>query len=106
MQLDRINNNKDYSPNNCRWVDRKTNMRNRRNTITIHNKTLGDIAEGSNIKYKTLYKRFKKYGDIQKIKTCEECNKEYIVYRINQKFCSNKCRCKNKRKRNKQKRAF
>lgn len=29
LQIDRIDCNKDYSPDNCRWVDTKTNQRNR-----------------------------------------------------------------------------
>ena len=29
LQIDRIDGNKDYSPDNCRWVDVKTNQRNR-----------------------------------------------------------------------------
>lgn len=29
LQIDRIDGNKDYSPYNCRWVDAKTNQRNR-----------------------------------------------------------------------------
>lgn len=42
LTLDRIDNNKDYSPLNCRWVDRKTQNRNtRRNiNITINNITM------------------------------------------------------------------
>jgi len=35
LQLDRINNNGDYSPNNCRFVTPKENCRNRENTIFI-----------------------------------------------------------------------
>lgn len=35
-QLDRIDNEKGYCPDNCRWVDRKTNMRNRRGTYRWH----------------------------------------------------------------------
>lgn len=41
LQLDRIDNNKGYSPDNCRFVTAKENNRNRRNTkfITINGKT-------------------------------------------------------------------
>ena len=35
LTLDRIDNNAGYCPENCRWVDRKTQMNNRENTIFI-----------------------------------------------------------------------
>jgi hypothetical protein len=35
LTIDRINNNKGYSPDNCRWVDMKTQQNNRRNNYTI-----------------------------------------------------------------------
>lgn len=99
LQIDRIDNNKGYSPENCRWVDRKTNMNNRRNTIKINGIPLVEIAIEMNIKYGTLEKRYKKYGDIRIPKTkCVECRQEFYPYRNNQKFCSNKCRCKNRRR--------
>ena len=33
LQLDRIDNNKGYHPNNCQWVTPSANMKNRRNQI-------------------------------------------------------------------------
>lgn len=35
FEIDRINNDGPYSPENCHWVNRKANMRNRRNTTII-----------------------------------------------------------------------
>lgn len=57
-ELDRIDNNKGYSPNNCRWVDRKTNSRNRRsNRMLRWNGTLyalSALAEKYGIRPDTL----------------------------------------------------
>lgn len=53
-QLDRINNDGNYEPSNCRWVDRKTQCRNRSNNKFItHNgetKTVAEWAEISGVK--------------------------------------------------------
>lgn len=35
LEIDRINVNGNYEPNNCRWVDRKTNAQNQRKAIII-----------------------------------------------------------------------
>ena len=47
--IDRIDNNKGYSPDNCRWVDNKANQRNRRDTKRYEFRgkhlTRGEIAE-------------------------------------------------------------
>lgn len=62
LQIDRIDNNGDYSPDNCRWVTKKDNTRNKRDSIYI---TIGGIskhikewAEISGINYDTLRARY------------------------------------------------
>ena len=64
--LDRIDVNGDYTPENCRWVDWKTQNRNRRNNIKIEydgvEMTLMEAAERSGISYRTLQSRYKR-GD-------------------------------------------
>lgn len=95
LQIDRIDVYGNYSPQNCRWVDRKTNMRNRTNSIKIDGKSLMEIAIELNIKYSTLHRRFMIYGDIRiPKKICLECKEEFYPYRSNQKFCSKKCQKK------------
>lgn len=95
LELDRIDNNGNYSPDNCRWIDRKTNMRNRRNNVKINNKTLAEISEETGVKYSTLESRYKACGDIiLKEKQCEICNKKFMPQYFNQRFCSSECRDK------------
>lgn len=36
LELDRANNNKGYSKNNCRWVTRSVNSKNKRQSIVFH----------------------------------------------------------------------
>ena len=45
LQIDRIDNDKGYSPSNCRWVTRKEQNRNKRNNIRFCGKLLIEIAE-------------------------------------------------------------
>jgi hypothetical protein len=42
LQIDRIDNNKGYSKENCRWVSRQENFRNKRNNsiVTLHGKAM------------------------------------------------------------------
>lgn len=60
-QIDRIDNNKGYSPDNCRWTDIKTNARNKRNTLWVpHNGkmiSLAEVADLSGIPYSALLYR-------------------------------------------------
>ncbi|BAQ14673.1 hypothetical protein CBB2_2563 [Clostridium botulinum] len=58
LTLDREDNDRGYCPDNCRWVDYKTNERNRRITVKIEDMTLGEIAEKNGFEYKTIVSRY------------------------------------------------
>lgn len=64
--LDRINNDGDYCPENCRWVDSDIQMNNTRRNVFVEYKgekfTLAQLAKKYNLKYSTLQTRIKKLG--------------------------------------------
>lgn len=64
--IDRIDNNKGYSPENCRWATRSEQQRNtsKNRMLTCHGETksLADWAEQSGIPYKKLQDRVGKLG--------------------------------------------
>ena len=71
LSLDRIDNDKGYSPDNCRWADRKTQCRNKSNNVIIEykgeKKTLAEWAEDLGMNYGTLHSRLKRWNwDIEK----------------------------------------
>ncbi len=61
LTIDRIDVNGNYEPNNCRWVDQKTQTRNRNycNYYTINGvrKCLGEWCEILNLDYKVVWAR-------------------------------------------------
>lgn len=66
LSIDRIDNNKGYSPDNCRWVNMKIQQRNRRNNhyITINGETRC-LKEWSEIYHRsviTIWYRINKLG--------------------------------------------
>ena len=65
LTIDRINNDDDYKPSNCRWVTRKEQNRNKRNNIYItyngEKTLLKDFAKEKNINYKSLHSKYLRY---------------------------------------------
>lgn len=63
FQIDRINNNKGYFPDNCRWVDKKTQMRNTRLSLIVKFKgekiPLLDLCEKYGINQRTVKTRLR-----------------------------------------------
>lgn len=66
LTIDRIDVEDNYCPENCRWVDRKCQSRNKRGNVFYDfcgkKMTLPEICEITNKNYKNVYKRVKKYG--------------------------------------------
>jgi hypothetical protein len=65
LTLDRANNDVDYSPENCRWVTKKVQNRNRRLRRIVDTPTWGPIpmwlaAERSGTRYGTLHSRLRR----------------------------------------------
>ena len=65
MFLERVNNNKNYSPSNCEWVSRKVQTRNKRSNVTAkiagQTKSLAEWCDILGLSNKELYRlRYKK----------------------------------------------
>lgn len=80
LTLDRINNDKSYCPENCRWATMKVQQNNRTNNnmITFKGETLTmkQWSEKLGILYTTIQRRMKKKWPIEKV-----LSKKYFVKR-------------------------
>ena len=73
LLIDRIDNEKGYCPNNCRWVNRNTQNNNKRNNKTLtHDGKTATIAEWSiltKIKDAVIRTRLKRGWSVEKTLT-------------------------------------
>ena len=64
MTLERIDNNKGYYPENCKWATRKEQGNNKRNNILItargKTQTISQWSDETGLSYYTIYFRLRK----------------------------------------------
>lgn len=64
--IDRLDNKKWYSKENCRWATMRMQVLNRTNSLTYKWRAIADICKDQWIKYNTVIYRIKRWWDIWK----------------------------------------
>ena len=71
LTIERINVNGNYEPNNCKWIERKEQSKNRRTNISItyngETRILSDWSKIAGIDYRTIKDRIRKFGMCDKV---------------------------------------
>ena len=66
LSIERTDNDGDYSPENCKWIDRSLQARNRGTTLWVHydgrTMSLAEACEITNMPYKQVFSRIKYLG--------------------------------------------
>ena len=87
--IDRMDTHRGYSPDNCRWITRKENNRNRTDTVFVEyrGKTvkLCELCEAHGIRYKVVYSRLRMGWDIERAISQPIRQRASHPYRLSQK---------------------
>ena len=66
LSIERINNNGDYCPENCKWIEQPLQARNRSTTFWVEydgrKMSLAEACELANMPYKTVFARIREMG--------------------------------------------
>lgn len=66
-EIDRKDNNLGYFKENCHWVSKQANVRNRSNTVYVQvngkPRILAEVCEEKGLRYKTVWQRIFSYGE-------------------------------------------